>query len=88
VEAERKGAVKMKAIRGRKAEGLLIKAYRKNLVNTIDFIEYAKRLNGFYCLDIVKKLERLLGRKGQTSILAMVSIVYLVLIGIVLICMF
>jgi len=43
-----------------RAERLLLKAYKKNLINTIDFIEYARRLDGFYSLGIVKKLERLL----------------------------
>lgn len=47
-----------------RAEQLLIKAYRKNLINTLDFIEYARRLDGFYSLGIVKRLEKLLNIEG------------------------
>ena len=46
-----------------RAERLLLEAYKKNLINTLDFIDYARRINGFYSLGIVKKLERLLGIK-------------------------
>jgi len=85
MEAERREAVKMKAT---KAERLLIRVYRKNLLNTIDCIEYAKRLNGFYSLDIVKKLERLLNKNGQSDILTLGFVGYLVLIVIVALCIF
>ena len=41
---------------------LLIEAYDKNLVCTIDTPDYEKGLKGFYSLQIIKKLENLLGK--------------------------
>lgn len=72
-----------------KAKALLLIAYRKNLINTIDYIEYAKRLNGFYGLDIIKKLESLLKKsKGEVSIFGIVGLVYLGFMLVVLLVIF
>lgn len=43
-----------------KARLLLRETYRRNLIGTIDFLEYAKRIDGFYSLTIIEKLEKLL----------------------------
>lgn len=44
----------------RKDIGLLVLLYRKNRINNIDVIEYAKRLKTVYRAYIIKKLRELL----------------------------